>query len=419
MPASLTAVRIAGLALVALTAAGAALAQSTRQKPGRHRLGPLYLTPRIELKNAGVDTNVYQTLVDPTRDAVVIVSPRLDGAMEVGRRLRLKGYGLLDFNYYRRQGEESSTDFFGGGDAELDVGPFTLRGGGGGGQFTQRFSIDIDERLLRQEKFGYVGLGWREQSRLSVRAEGRAEVLEFAEGVFRLGGSVKEAMDRNTLSARGQVRYAVTNRTAVLLSGEAIEDRFFSQPLDVPPRIRHSYRYLGGFEFSDRALFSGRLLAGVRDFPGTLAAGGPLYRGPVVQADLTLPIRQRARLQVLGERDVRYASSLVDIGALRYRNAFVLSRYQGALTFELPLDLMGVASGGFEESRYLLPYPLPSGTRLAERIDHRWTAGVGLMRRFGDQVRIGGHVDWARRVSTLPTFSYQGLRYGLNAEVLP
>jgi hypothetical protein len=419
---ALTRGALAVLAVAVLALGGVVQAQappSAQQPQGRYRLGPLRVTPRIVLKNAGVDTNVFQTLDAPTRDEVLIVSPRLDGTMEVGRRFRARGFGYLDLNYYRRQGEEGSTDFYGEGDAELDLGPFTLLGGGGGGQFNQRFSIDIDERLLRQEKHAYVGLAFREKRRFSVRTEARGDVFTFAPGVFRLGGAVQEAMDRNTLSARGQVRYALTNRTALLASGEALEDRFISQPVDVPKRIRHSYRYLAGLEFSQRALVSGRLLAGVRDFPGTLQDGSPPYRGPAVLADLTLPIRQRARLHAIGERDVYYASSLVQLDSIRYRNAFVLTRYQGELGFELPLALTGLLSAGFERSRYLLPYPYPDATRLADRRDHRWTAGVGVTRRFGNSVRIGGHLDWARRVSTLPFFSYEGLRYGLNAEVLP
>jgi hypothetical protein len=419
MPGSLTMPR-AGLGCAAVVAmAATASAQATQEKPGRYHVGPLYLTPRIALKNAGVDTNVFQTLDAPTRDEVVIVTPRLDGAMEIGRRLRVTGHGLVDFNYYRRQGEERSRDFYGEGDAELDLGPFTLLGGGGGGQFTQRFSIDIDERLLRQEKHAYVGLAWRQKSRLSARAEGRGEVFTFAPGVFRLGGAVKESMDRNTLSARGQVRYALTNRTALLTTAEAFEDRFFSQRIDSPPRIRHTYRYLAGFEFSQRAFLTGRLLAGVRDYPGTLAAGSPPYRGPAILADLMVPIRQRARLHGVAERDVLYASSLVDLEGARYRNAFVFTRYRGDLAFTLPLQLTAVTYAGFEQSRYLLPYPFPDSNHLADRLDHRWTAGVGLTRRFGDSIRIGGHLDWARRVSSLPFFSYEGLRYGLNAEVLP
>ena len=418
MPAPLSALRAAGI-VVGLAALTAPASAQPRPKPGRYKVGPLYVTPRLDIRNAGVDTNVFQTLTDEVQDTVLIISPRLDGGMVVGRRLRLSGFGLVDINYYRTQGNEGSRDFFGGGDAELDLGPFTFLGGGGGGQASQRFSIDIDERLLRQEKYAYAGVAWRAEERLSLRVVGRTEVAQFAPGVFRLGGFVQEAMDRHTLSGRAEVRYALTNRTALLASAEGFEDRFFSQPTNSPHPIRDSFRYLAGFEFERPALLSGRLLAGVRDFSGPLAKGSPSYTGPAILADLVIPIRNRMRLHGAALRDVRHASSLVDIDDLRYRNAFVSSSYQGDVSFDLPLELIGVVSGGFEEARYLLPYPYPDRNHLANRTDHRWTAGAGLLRRFGGQVRIGGHVDWARRVSTLPFFSYEGLRFGLTAEVLP
>jgi hypothetical protein len=409
----------AAAALVAWLALPAGLsAAETRKRPGRYRLGPVYVTPHLQLKNAGVDTNVFQTLVRPTRDEVVVLSPRVEGAMPVGRRLRLTGLGLLEMNYYRRQGEERSNDFYGEGRSELDLGPFTFFGGGGGGQFTQRFSIDVDERLKRQEKHGYAGATWRLTRRLSATAQGRRERLTFAPGRFRLGGEVKASLDRDTLAGTGQLRFALTPRTTFVASAEALEDRFFSQPLG-GPRERESYRYLAGFELNPRALFSGKLMAGLRDFPGTLAQGSPPYRGPILSADLTLPLRPRARLHGIAERDVLYASSLVDVGPLRYRNAFVFTRYNGEVLMDLPLGLLGLASAGFEQSRYLLPYPYPNRTVLADRVDHRYSAGFTLVRRFGETLRLGGHVNWARRVSSLPLFSYEGLRYGVTAEIVP
>jgi hypothetical protein len=408
------------LVLFAVAAAGLpVLAEEPRARPGTFRLGPLSLTPRLQLKDAGVDTNVFQTRDAPTRDATAIVSPRVDGSLKVGRRLRATGFGSLDLNYYRRQGEERGTDFYGEGDAALDLGAFVLLGGGGGGQFSQRFSIDVDERLPRQEKHGYAGLRWQPSRRVSATATGRGEVHTFAPGTLRLGGSIKEAMDRNTLTGSLELRYALTSRTTAVAVGETQEDRFFSQPLDVPKRDRRSRRYLAGFELGTRAAVSGRLLAGVREYPGTLADGSPPYRGPVVAADLTLPVRERVRLRGVAERDVRYASSVVAVDTLRYRNAFVSARYEGQALVDLPWRLVGHASAGYEDARYLLPYPYPDASRLADRRDHRYTAGLGLSRRFGDSVRVGGHVSWARRVSTLPLFSYEGLRYGLDAEVLP
>ncbi|MET0554918.1 MAG: hypothetical protein ABW221_17890, partial [Vicinamibacteria bacterium] len=146
-----------GLVVTAVLLALAAVparAEEARARPGRYSVGPLWLTPRLQLKDAGVDTNVFQTRDARTRDAVAVIRPRLDGSMKLGRRLRATGHGYLDLNYFRRQGEESSRDFYGEGDATLDLGPFALLGGGGGGQFSQRFSIDVDERLPRQERHG-------------------------------------------------------------------------------------------------------------------------------------------------------------------------------------------------------------------------------------------------------------------------
>jgi hypothetical protein len=400
--------------LLALSSEGA----EGRKKPGRYQLGPLYVTPRLTLRNAGIDTNVFQTLQDPIRDAVVVLSPRVDGVLPVGRRLRITGLGFIEEYYFHRQGDEGSTDFYGEGEAELELGPLTLLGGGGGGQFTQRFSIDVDDRLKRQEKRAHAGATWRLTRRFSMSGKASGEVVTFAPGEFRNGGDVKEAMDRNTVTATGQLRFALTNRTTLLVSGDALEDRFFSQPATLPP-VRRSYRLVGGFEFAERAVVSGHLLAGVRDFPGTLDQGSPPYRGPVVDADLTLPLGGVGRVHFLGLRDVRYASSLVDIGTLRYRNAFVLTSFRGETLFDLPLGLIALTGAGYEDARYLLPYPYPTPSNLAGRRDHRWTADLGLVRQFGEQVRIGGHVSWARRVSSLPNFSYEGWRYGLTAEIVP
>ena len=347
-----------------------------------------------------------------------MVTPRVEGALPIGRRLRLTGLGYAGLNYFQRQDDQRSVDFAGEGKGELFLGPFTFFGGGSGGQFTQRFSIDVDDRLERQEKRGYAGATWQATRRLSLTGQAANEILTFAPGVFRLGGSVKESMDRNTLSALGQVRFALSRRTTLVVSGEALEDRFFSQPASLPPE-RQSYRALGGLEFGGRAAVSGRLLLGIRDFPGTLAQGSPPYQGPVVSADLSWPLSSFARVRLTGDRDVLYASSLVAVGTLHYRNAYVYHRYLGEVVVDLPLQCLAFLSAGFEESDYLLPYPYPTATSLNDRVDHRYTVGLSLLRRLGDSLRVGGHVGWARRVSNLEPFSYEGLRYGLTAEIRP
>lgn len=404
------------VAAALLTVAGSNAAEPRRPK-GRHHLGPISLTPRVEVRS-GIDTNVFQRLEDPTRDGVVIVSPRLDGGMSVGRRLTLTGSGLLDYNYYRRQGDERSKDFSGEGAAEFRLGRLTLFGGGGGGQFTQRFSIDIDERLKRQEKRGNVGASFRPTSRLTATVRGTGEVFTFAPGAFRLGGDIKSSLDRNTLTGAAEARYKLSSRTTFVGTAESIEDRFFSAPISTP-RARRSQRYLAGFEFSPRAAISGKVMVGLRRFSGTLDQGSPGYQGSAVSADLTLPVGSFSRVRFRADRDVFFASTLVTLGAFPYRNAFVLKRYGADATLRLPASFIGLASVGFEESKYLLPHPYGNPLFFADRVDHRFTGSAGLVRPFGDRLRLGGYASWARRVSSLPLFSYEAVRYGVSAEVTP
>jgi hypothetical protein len=402
-----------------LALAAHAGAQDEGVRSGRHRVGPAQVTVRLLLRNAGVDTNVFQTLVDPVRDEVVVLALQGEGVLPIGRRLVVNGSGFVEQNHYRRVGDQSATDFFGQGRAELQLGAVQLFGGGSGGQFTQRFSIDVDERLTRQEKLGYAGAVWHLTRRLSLTGRASGELVTFAPGTFRLGGDVKEAMDRNTLTASSQLRHALTPRTTLVVSADVLEDRFISQAPPLP-NVRRSYRYLGGLEFGDRAVVSGSLLVGMCEFPGTLAQGSPPYKGPILTADLTVPLGKVASLRVQGLRDVLYASSLVEVGQLRYRNAFIYERVLGEAFLPLfPKGPAAVLSAGFEQASYLLPYPTVSPWRLADRVDHRFTGSAGLVQRLGDRVRIGGHVLWARRVSSLPYFSYEGLRYGVNAEVVP
>jgi hypothetical protein len=90
-------------------------AENRRNRP-RHKVGPVYVKPQLRLAS-GIDTNVFQSFDDPTRDAVTIISPRLDGMLPVGRRLWITGSGAADLFYYRRQDDERSLDFQGEGRA--------------------------------------------------------------------------------------------------------------------------------------------------------------------------------------------------------------------------------------------------------------------------------------------------------------
>ncbi len=77
-------------------------------------------------------------------DRSVVLRDRLDAAAPVRQRLRLFGQGWLGYSYYKRESSESSFDPGAAGRAELDFGPLTFVGGGGGFRARQLYSIDIE-----------------------------------------------------------------------------------------------------------------------------------------------------------------------------------------------------------------------------------------------------------------------------------
>jgi hypothetical protein len=402
-------------ALVASSLPVGAADREKKKRLGRFRVGPVYLTPKLQLKNAGVDTNVFNRRADEIADTSVVLSPTVLAAWPIGRRLRLTGESHVDLNYFRHQSSERSTDFGGEGRVEVDINRFTFFGAGGGGQSRQRFSIDLDQRVLRHERWGSTGVTVAATRRVSATVFGTGHVYEYGSFVVR-GANVKESLDRNELTGTAQVRYVLSRRTTLVGSADTIEDRFLRQPR-ADSRVSRSYRYLGGFEFGGRALFRGKLLAGIREFPASPSA--PSYRGPALATSLTLPLFHYGLGRVVAERDIYFAlfPTTTTLGPDLFRNTYVSTRFGGEAAVELPFALFGRANFGFEEAKYLLPY-LVEGA-FGRRVDHLWTAGASVLRSFRAGIRVGGTIQWARRVSTFPVLSYQGLRYGVQAELVP
>lgn len=394
-----------------LAAAGAAPGQEAPTKrPGRFKFGPLFVTPRLQLKNAGVDSNVFNSLTREVPDTSAVLSPSADGVLPLGRRIKLMGSGYLDFNYFRRQRDEQSTDFGGRGSGELKLGAFKFFAGGGGSQARQRFSIDLNDRLLRQEKYADGGVTYSLTHRISLTGSVSSRIYRF-ENKIVAGQSVKDSFDRRSQSGSAQMRYGLTKQTTFLAVADVIEDRFLARNADAALQNVRSYRYLGGFEFGERALINGSVLAGVREFPRS--GGAPPYRGPALAVAATVPLFQVGRLSGTVDREVYYAT----FRAGDLRNTYVSTRFRAEPSFDLPFNFLGRGILGFEETRYLLPYTY-QGT-LVRRADHFWIAGGSLLRRVGETLRVGGTLTWNRRVSNFAELSYQGLRYGVQAEVVP
>ena len=384
---------------------------SEKVKQGRFHLGPLAVTPTLDF-TAGVDTNVYLTETNPVEDTSVILRGALDAYCPVGSRFRLVGSGWLEYNYFKSQAAQRSTDPGGRGHLEFDLWRLTPFLGGGTFRSHQFYTTDIDERIERTEEWLYAGSRLRFTSQLSIGLGVERRKYRWGESAVS-GSQIADELNRDSTTYRGEARLRLSALTDLVASAERLEDTFLVASPSLATTI--SYRYLVGFEFSERAFITGRFLAGLRDIPDETAGSAAAYRGPAVQAALSMPFLQRLRLTAGYDRDVDYSAERAD-SALR--NTYTYDRLQGALEIEGPLRLVLRLSGGYEDDHYLRPVQTPDGP--IDRRDEVFTMGAGLFWRIGQNALLGVGALRTNRQSNDPgAGDYARWHYGLQGFFSP
>lgn len=387
------------------------------KRPGPLRVGPVFLTPSLRL-SAGIDTNVFNEQVDPVPDTGFVLTPTVAFRTRLGRRLSVYGEGLLGINYFAQQAGERFTNRSGAVAGDYQLGRLTLSAGASGGQFRDRFSILVDERALRNEERYFAGGRLTLSPRLTATGEVRHEIFRFGSIGGPAPAELRDALDRDSDIVRLGLERRLTRKTKALAQFEDAEDRF-RVPLTDGSQSVPSRRLVVGVETDRRAAVSGRLVAGVRRFPGV---GAPEYTGPVFTVAASVPL-EIVRIGLTAQRDVYYAVQTGDIVALGLpatagqRNLYVLRSYRLDVSGALPADLLLSGFVGLERGRALLPEAL--GTIEFRRGDRRVSFGARLLRRFGDAISAGGFVEHAQRLSNAPGFSYEGWRCGLEANLTP
>ena len=137
----------------------------------------------------------------------------------------------------------------------------------------------------------------------------------------------------------------------------------------------------------------------------------------MLKARVERRIADRVQLSALAERDVQYAVLQAGTADEQSRNTFVLGRYRGGATLDMPFDTVGEGFVEFNRARYVLPYE-ERGV-LISRVDRLWTVGATLTRPVGRSLRVGAYLTRIRRSSALQGFSFDSTRFGLRGSWIP
>ena len=364
----------------------------------RVRIGPLALSPAIDLVSLGIDSNVFNDPADQAkRDFTFTLTPRTEFWMRAGRTW-LTGDLREDIVWYQKFSSERSGNNYASLAWMVPLNRLRFKVSGAYANGRARPGFEIDARASHRE---LTYQGWAELrtfARTYVGVRGTRQQVEFGRQAFFLGSSLRNELDRIVTETSLTVRQQLTPLTSIIFDGGREEDRFtFSQ-------LRDSNSTTAGVQvtFDPSALIKGSARIGYRDLEPLVPGVAP-YRGPTAAVDLTYVLLGTTRFGVQVGRDVRYS---YDVGSPYYLQTGI--RASIAQQLFGPIDI--VATG--EAQRLAYRDRAGIAAAIANRTDAYRLYGGGMGYHLGEDLRVGVNVEKAWRTSNVDSRQYEGFRVG-------
>ena len=389
---------VLALLLVAPANAGAQPAPLDQWAAAKWRFGPLAVTPKIELRNLGWDSNVFAETEDPKSDFTTTVAAPIDWWLRFGRG-RLHGVDVFEGVYFATY--SSQNGFNQNHDLTLllplnRVQPYIA---GSYLSTNDRPGYEISARIRHTEAGGRVGAIVRLTSRIDVDISGRQTTYTYTDEAPE-ETQYAYALDRRTENYGAQARYRLTPLTTLTLLADSVQERYNQ---DVT-RNNDGFRILPGVEFDPYALIQGKAQVGYRKL-NTLTPGMPDFSGLVAKAELSYALRGTTRVAVGFSRDIYFSYEI-------YEPFYI----QPGFTLSLTQQVSGPWDVQARGSWYTLNYQSADTQGAATapgRVDRYQAWGGGIGYRVGRDIRVGFNIDYSRRQSVVQGQDYTGIRGGM------
>ena len=371
----------------------AALAATPVSAQGRFQTGAFSWTPTITLRDAGLDTNVFDEAANPKRDTVAVVTPEVNALLDTGV-WALAMAGGADFVYFDRYTDERSVNRR--ASARLDVQLSRLRPFVGAGYLDtrERQNAEIDLRARRSERNVTLGTRIDMFSRVAFEASVRGADLDFRQGQVFRGEDLAERLNRESTSAAARVLVQVTPLTAFFVEGDLSRDRFVFRPQQDTGHTRVN----AGLEFAPDAIIRGRAKVGYHDMTpkGTDAVR---FQGVTASIDISYVLLSRTRFNVRASRDTTYS--------VEEQPYYLQTVYGGEVLHNVagPLDVLG------RYVREKLDYAAIERRNAAAHTDYLNRYGGGIAIRAAERFRVEVSYEFADRTSgESPSLSFDRRR---------
>jgi hypothetical protein len=396
----------------ALTPAAAAAQTASPQeidevrKNARVHAGPFYLTPSIQLKELGVDSNVFNAAGEQVSDFTANVSPRVDLWVPVARRALFSTSVATDLVWFREYSSERSIDPQVTARGELYFNRLAFFAEHAYLNTRQRPNFEIDLRSRHTRHASLAGFELRLTPKFSAALAGLRSDTQYEADAFFDGTSLQRTLNRTTTGGQGTLRHKLTPLTTIGLRAERLQDRFeFS-----PSRDADSWRVMPGVEFKPRALVKGTAYVGHRRFTPVTPGALPEFSGLVADLGLSYTLLGATTFGVSYRRDLTYS--------YEERQPFFISNSAGASVRRAlgrRFDVL-VSADRHTYDYQELADPLANTVPPVPRVDTTWNYAGSLGYRLGRDGRIGFGVSyWTRDSTTVRFRQYDNLRIGTTA----
>ena len=343
------------------------------------RVGPLLVTPRLTVREIGIDTNVFDEPVDPKRDFTATATPDLRFFMRAGV-IRFTASSAADFTYYREYADERGISRQIRARTDLLLGRVQPWVAGAFVQTRDRPNAELDRRARRHglEYSGGLNLEISPRSTVFI-ATARTETT-FREAEVFQGVDLAAALNRDSEITDGGLRTTLTPFTTFTLRGGVQRDRFVHAPL----RDSDSTVASAQFDIAPDAIIRGRARVGYRWFD-PVDPSVERYQGVVGLLGIGFSALGAARFDVAWTRDVEYSFEQSDGYFVQTGLALTYTQRLGG-----PWDLQGRAG------RSWLDYRLSARSPDA-RNEHVDTYAAGVGYNLENRSRIGLSYEYAER----------------------
>ena len=391
-------VRLAVLSLVLLSAVRASAQTPDPWAQASWHFGPLAVTPSFGVTNIGVDTNVFNSEIDPKSDFTASLGPRGEWWCRIGPT-RFHGKSTVDLVYFAKYPSERSINQSHAATFEYPLSRLKPFVSASYLDTSDRPGFEIDARVRHSELSLDAGIEIRLTGKLWFSVGATQSRYRFTGDAFFQGTALAIALNRTGSGVSASAHYSLTPLTTVSVEAEVDRQRFPSSPF----RDNDGVRVLAAVDLDPFALVSGRLAVGFRTVK-TPSPATPDFAGLVADAGLSYTFRGMTKFGLAVSRDVDYSFD-------PSQPIYVQTGVQLSVTQALVTRWDAVARGG----RYRLAYQRadPLGEAGTARVDELTSWGGGLGYHVGDRTRIGLNLDSFRRRSPLSSHDFKGLRAGL------